>query len=78
MLKFLIFQWHLKKLALRRTQKCTLNLNLVLVGKGFRHKRDDVCHRSLLDFPIKVLQDPLKKRKYDMSESIDFRGKSRV
>ena len=58
----------------------TLNLNLVLVKKGFIHKRYDVCHRGFVDcyshLPIKVLQDPLKKRKYDLSESIDFMEKA--
>ena len=51
----------------------------MLVEKGFRYKRYDVCHRGFVDcyshLPIKVLQDPLKKRKYDISESIDLRGK---
>ena len=50
--------------------------------KGFRHERYDVCHRGFVDcystnLPIKVLQDPLKKRKYDISESIDFEEKER-
>ena len=37
-----------------------------------------LCRLLLIDnLPIKVLQDPFKKRKYDISESIDFEEKER-
>ena len=65
-------------MALRKTQILYVESLSSFGGKGFRYKRDDVCDRGLvlLHLQIKVFQDPLKNRKYDIRESIDFRGEA--
>ena len=53
-----------------------LNLNLVFVEEGFRHKRYDVCHRGFVDcYSTSRLTSSkiLWKNVDDVSESIEFR-----